>query len=262
MTDDFPRNLRGPLESLAQRAPDADGILDQGMRCLVAGFLGCVPLVGPGIVEAMAVARETEFNKEFALLRAEIDTLEEKVGQIPRAEVFLQSPQGKEHVTRILRGLEQGQGRDHRRALATAYVSGVGFGRFEPDLVLMLDDTLARLNSYHTQVIGWCYSRQKSVAFKERFAKALPLKALMDESGHPTAVLQKVISDLAQAHVLLDTNVHAVGPHYGVVHFALSSFGITLAQYLEEPERFAGESCPIIEEPFPEARNIKESGAA
>lgn len=234
----------------ADLAPAAEGLLQVGLRCVVAAGLSLVPGVGAGIAEGLAAYRERQADKSFQLFAYRVEVLERNLGEIASADQYLRSAEGTEHVARVLEAVRRAEGEAHRDALAAAYVSGIGYGRFQPSLVLLLDGALGKLTEYHVQVVRWCYEKQGGLNLRGRLQAKIEMEDLASEVVCPPAILQKVISDLAEAHILMDCGVNKIGGYWGILSFALTSFGMSFAQYIREPQRFV-ETEPELESPIP-----------
>jgi hypothetical protein len=240
-------------------APTAESALRLGFRIVTAGALSFVPGVGAAVQELVAAEREREATRSFDLFVERVEVLERQVGRIANVPEYLASPSGREHVLRIFENVFRAEGEKHREALSNAYVSGAGLGRFQPDTVLLLDATLARLSQYHVQVLQWCHAKQAGRELQGRLRDRIRIRDLVRETSVPGAVVQKVIGDLVDTRVLMDTGINKLGGYWGTLSVALTSFGMTLALYLESPTAFIGNDPPCLESPFPPERISADS---
>lgn len=212
--------------------------------------MSLLPGAGAALSEILSAYRERQNERNFDLFAARVAELEDSVSVFKDAGEFLQSQNGAEHVARVLRSLQSAEGRAHREAAANAYVSGIGYGRFRPDLTLLFDATLLSLGEYHCQVLNWLYQKQGGLTLRERYRGKVDLEELVAEVDVPGAIAQKVLGDLLHVHVIFDAGINKIGGYWGLLSFSLTSFGHSLARYLSMPSDFSGEAVEL-ESPFP-----------
>jgi hypothetical protein len=251
VSDEEANGLKTETAALAARlAPTTDRLLGHGLRCLAAVGLSLVPGLGAATREAIAIHREAQGKRNFEMFAERVAVLEDSVGAIVGADEFLASPQGVDHVATILEAVLDSRGSGQRDALAAAYLSGSGYGRFQPHLVQVLDSALVGLTESHVRVLRWCHQTQGQLTLQGRLRNRLKLQDLVASGRTPAAVVQKLVGDLIDRRLLMDGGINKLGGYWGMLSFAMTSFGVSLALFIESPNLFAGAE-PILESPFP-----------
>jgi hypothetical protein len=218
-------------------------------RLLAAG--GAV-LPGMGLIpEALSLIRDHETAARLRKFDARLAQVEGVVGELADTSEFLATAQGRQHVTTILAFAASTEAGEAHSAAAHAYLSGLGLGRFDPDLVELLDRTLRTLTPAHLRVFGWAAQAQLGMSLQERHGSPLLLESVLAETGIQAAFCLKLVDDLTRATLFSDCNIKGFGGYWGTLHFCVSSFGLAFALYLENVQFFQGVEQPVFESPIP-----------
>jgi hypothetical protein len=228
-------------------------------RLIVAELASFVPpggYVAPFafLPEALSLLREHDQERRLRSFEERLSDIEERASPLAPCEDYVATDRGRDHVVSILESALHATSDEQRVAIAHGYLSGCGLGRFEPNVVEIMDTTLRSLSAAHMQIFRWSIDQQLGMDLAERLRKVLKVDDVSSATGIPSAITQKLTHDLVRAGLLIDCGLNGLGGYWGVLDVGVSSFGRAFALYVEDARHFQGESLPAFESPLPDAR--------
>ena len=252
MSDDDGQ-LKPTGAELARRVHDT--VVAFGEKTANLGSIVCAEVPGVGTVLAAIGAGEMhDLKQRVAMLEAALE-------ETPAVEVFrvltaMSTPHGRQHVRSILEQARRTDDAEHMQAIANAFVSGFGLHTFAPSRVRMLDDALREMTAGHVALMRHGADLQRGMTLEERFQKGVRGRDVAAVLRIEGGIAQKLATDLLHLGVFLDPSHNFLSSHYGLQTIALSSFGLDLVRYVEEPAAYQGTQPPPMEGIDPPAVSI------